>query len=352
MKICFINTNKAWGGGEKWHFEMSTKLSNLGHNVTVVTNIESELAKKLKETNINLDSFNIGKLSFVCPFTFMRIKKYFISNQFEAIIMNLPSDVKAFSRPAKNAGIKKIIYRRGMNHPIKASFINKKIYKNYVTDFIANSEDVGQSIYKNIPELENKISIIYNGINIKEIKESSPHFSTEKILIGNLGRLVEQKGQQDLIELGKILKNSNIPFHIYIAGEGPLKDSLQQQINQSDLSESFTLLGMVTPNELFSKIDYFLFTSRFEGLSNALLEALQYRKPIICYDTASNSEVVFDNENGFLVNEKDIDAMKTKLLELNSNPSLYLKMQENAKITLEKKFNQEQMITNLIELIK
>ena len=52
MKICFVNTNKAWGGGEKWHYEMAIKLSKLGHSVTVVTNTESELAQKLKDSKI------------------------------------------------------------------------------------------------------------------------------------------------------------------------------------------------------------------------------------------------------------------------------------------------------------
>lgn len=352
MNICFINTNKAWGGGEKWHYEMSVKLKQLGHNITVITNTESELAKKLSTTNIKTESFNIGKLSFICPLTYKKIKRYFLNNKFDAIIMNLPSDVKAFSRPAKNSGIKKIIYRRGMNHPIKPSLVNKIIYKKFVTDFIANSEDVKKSISKFIPELEDKVSVIFNGIKVNSIQEVSPKKSTDKILIGNLGRLVEQKGQRDLILLGRELKEANIPFHIYIAGDGPLKEALQAEINQYDLADSITLLGMVPAIELFEKVDLFLFTSRFEGLSNALLEALQFRKPIICYDTASNSEIVFDYDNGFLIKAYDVKEMMNKVIELNSNTELYKKMQSNAKVTLLTKFDQDKMIYKLEELIK
>lgn len=352
MNICFINTNKAWGGGEKWHYEMSLILKQLGHNITVITNTESELAKKLSAINIKTEPFNIGKLSFLSPLTYKKIKTYFLSNKFDAIIMNLPSDVKAFSRPAKKSGIKKIIYRRGMNHPIKPSLLNKFIYKRFVTDIIANSEDVKKSISKFIPELEDKTTVIFNGIKIDNILEASPKLSNEKILIGNLGRLVEQKGQKDLIILGKKLKETNTPFHIYIAGDGPLKETLQNEINEYDLSDSITLLGMVPAKELFKKIDLFLFTSRFEGLSNALLEALQFRKPIICYDTASNSEIVFDYDNGFLIKALDIEGIKNKVIELHSNTELYKKMQENSKLTLLTKFDQDKMIQKLEELIK
>lgn len=352
INICFINTNKNWGGGEKWHFQMAQELSELGHKVTVVTNIKSELLNKLKTTSLKTKSFKIGKMSFICPKTFKSIFTFFQDNHFDAVIMNLPSDVKSFSRAAKKAGIKKIIYRRGMNHPIKASIINNYIYRNFITDFIANSEDVKKSIFKNIPELEDKVTVIFNGINIENIQEVSQKVSKEKLLIGNLGRLVEQKGQADLIELGKKLKDLEIPFHMYIAGDGPLKAPLQDKINQLGLVDSITLLGMTEPSIFFDKIDIFLFTSRFEGLSNALLESLQFRKPIICYNTASNSEVVYDNDNGFLVNYKNIQMMLDKTIELNSNFELYKKMQKNAKITLLTKFDQEKMIHKLVELIK
>lgn len=352
MNICFINTNKAWGGGEKWHYEMAVELKQLGHNITVITNTESELAKKLLTTNIKVDSFSIGKLSFICPLTYKKIKSYFVDNNFDAIIMNLPSDVKAFARAAKKSGIKKVIYRRGMNHPIKSSFLNKFIYKNFISDFIANSEDVKQSIYQKIPELEDKVSVIFNGIKPDQIQKASKKVSHDKILIGNLGRLVEQKGQIDLIQLGKKLRDSEIPFHIYIAGDGPLKDSLQNEIDQHDLQDSITMLGMVTAKELFEKIDIFLFTSHFEGLSNALLEALQYRKPVICYDTASNSEIIFDYDNGFLVPPQDIEMMANKVVELNSDLELYKKMQSNGEVTLKLKFDQDKMIKKLEELMK
>lgn len=352
MNICFINTNKAWGGGEKWHYEMAKKLNQLGHNVTVITNTESELLNKIKTTSIQTKAFQIGKFSFLNPFTYKKIKNYLKQIKPHAVLLNLPSDVKTFSKPAFDLGVKKIIYRRGMNHPIKASIINKYIYRNIVTDIIANSEDVKTSIYKNIPELERKITVIFNGIRLDQIQSKISRISTKKILIGNLGRLVEQKGQKDLIKLAKILKEKRLDFHLYIAGEGHLREELEQKISTLGLKENITLLGMVNPEELFNKIDSFIFTSRFEGLSNALLEALQFRKPIICYDNASNSEVVIDQENGFLVPARNTQFLADKIIELHRSKVLFQKMQARGKETLIHKFDQDKMIKKLEELLK
>ena len=141
MKICFINTNKAWGGGEKWHFQTSIELKKRGYDISMIAHKGSPLAQRIGQ-QIRVTEFEVGKLSFLKPLFGRRLKRFFQEEKFDAIILNLPADVKAFSKPAFEAGVRKVIYRRGMNHPIKASGVNKYFYRNFITDIIANSEDV------------------------------------------------------------------------------------------------------------------------------------------------------------------------------------------------------------------
>ena len=350
MKIGLINTNREWGGGEKWHHSTALKFIENGHEVTVIAYPDSPLAKASRSFAEVLE-FRVGKLSFLSPFVYRNLSALFEKKHFDVIIMNLPSDVKAFSKPAASAGIKKIIYRRGMNHPIKASAVNRYFYTKFVTDIIANSEDVKRSVFKFIPELEDKITVIRNGIDISEkTGKSSPR--SEKLLIGNLGRLVEQKGQFDLIELGSLLRSEGVDFHIYIGGEGPLRTKLENKIEQSELKEHVTLLGEVKPKEFFPLIDYFVFPSRFEGLSNAMLEALQHRKPIICYEVASNSEIVEDGRNGYLVKPYQVETIKNRLLELSESPEKYRLMQVQGQEILEARFDSKKLFQQLETLIK
>ncbi|MFT5903916.1 MAG: glycosyltransferase involved in cell wall biosynthesis [Flammeovirgaceae bacterium] len=350
MRVCLINTNREWGGGEKWHHLTALELVNRGHRVTIIAYPGSPLAIASKDF-VKVLEFKIGKLSFLNPLIYIKIKNFFISEQYDAVIMNLPSDVKAFSKPAAKAGIKKTIYRRGMNHPIKASLVNRYFYANFVTDIIANSHDVKRSVFKFIPELEQKITVIPNGVDLSQlIEKSSPR--KEKLLIGNLGRLVEQKGQSDLIKLGSLLKLEKKKFHIYIAGEGPMRADIENQMKLSNLEDHITLLGKTNPAEFFSLIDYFVFPSRFEGLSNAMLEALQWGKPIFCYDLASNSEIVKDGMNGYLVKPFDIETLKMRLIELSETPEKYKLMQKKGQEILEAKFDSKKLFDQLEELMK
>lgn len=350
MKVCLINTNREWGGGEKWHFHTAIQLRKAGYAVVAMTFPESPLAQALKD-QVRVEEFRIGNLSFLNYFQFKKLIRFFNTEAFDAVIMNLPRDVKAFSKPAAQAGIQKIIYRRGMNHPIKSSLVNKYFYKRFVTDIIANSEAVCRSVYQNIPELEQKITIIPNGVKMNDGQEKLPPRSGE-ILIGNLGRLVSQKGQMDLIVLGKYLLSKEIPFHVFIGGEGPLHTELQDEIQKRGLENHVTLLGQVKPTQFFPKIDYFVFPSRFEGLSNAMLEALQYGKPILCYDVASNAEIVVHGKNGYLVEPYQIEKIGEHLIELHLSPEKYLQMQMAGEEVLREKYDSDKLFRKLEDLLK
>ncbi|MCH2215595.1 MAG: glycosyltransferase [Flavobacteriales bacterium] len=350
MKICLINTNKYWGGGEKWHLHAAVELEKRGHVITLTVLADSALAKRAGGI-LKMKEFKVGKLSFLDPFTSARIRRFFKSQKFDAVILNLPADAKAFSKPAFQAGVKKVIYRRGMNHPIKASFVNKYFYKNFITNIIANSEDVKRSVFKNIPELEHKITVIPNGIQIgKRVEHSQAR--KPKLLIGNLGRLVDQKGQEDLIKLGELLYHAEVDFHVFIGGEGELRYSLEGKIAEASLTDHITLLGEVKPEDFFPMIDYFVFPSRFEGFSNAILESMYFGKPVICYDVASNAEIIQNGKNGFVVEPFAIEELKKKVLELSDDNQLYQSFQEEARTALEAKYDYSKTIDQLESLIK
>jgi glycosyltransferase involved in cell wall biosynthesis len=349
-KICFINTNKAWGGGEKWHFQTAQELLLKNFSVHFITAQNSALADKLSQTKIPTTILKVNKFSWLNPLLRNKIKNIFLHENFDVIILNLPNDVKMFAGIAHKCRIKKVIYRRGMNHPIKNNWLNRYLYPRYLTHIVANSEDVAMSVAQNIPSLKSKITIIYNGVNCDEIRNPI-NARTDIIRLGNLARLTLQKGQSDLIEMASILKNHQLKFKIIIAGTGELYEQLQGKIKEAHLEQEIELVGHQKPEDFFDRIDYFVFPSRFEGLSNALLEAMQFQKPIICYDIASNSEVVTNNFNGFLIPAFEVSLMAKKVIELSQNPDLYHQMQMNGQKVLKEKFDRNKMLTKLIELI-
>ena len=72
---CFFNSTKAWGGGEKWHFETSSYLHKKGHSVMVIAHIHSELFKRLKKTTVKCIGIHVSNLSFLNPIKIKAIQK-------------------------------------------------------------------------------------------------------------------------------------------------------------------------------------------------------------------------------------------------------------------------------------
>ena len=114
-----------------------------------------------------------------------------------------------------------------------------------------------------------------------------------------------------------------------LVGDGILRNSLEQQIQQSGLKEYFTFTGLVPPGEIPSLIgamDVLVHTSLREGLARALPQALIAGKPVVSYDVDGAREVVISDQTGFLVPPQDIDALASALGTLSTDPSLREKL--------------------------
>lgn len=348
-RVLFVNTNPVWGGGEKWHFQMAGALIERGYQVAIVGLTKSDLIQKAETASIPFFEFKVSNLSFLSVFKRRKARKILVDFSPDAVVVNLPRDVKLFVPLAKElTNTPKVIYRRGMPHPLKRNLINKLVYSK-IDSFIANSKEIEASLIKNFPEFEPKVTVIYNGVTPMP---PSQQFSSEKIILGNLGRLVPQKGQKYLIDLAIMLENLGVEFEIRIAGTGKLKHQLQSLIQEKNLSEKVKLLGYVNPEHFFDGIHLFIFTSQFEGSANALLESLQHGKPAICFNLSSNPEIIRDGHNGYLVEPNDVGTMANKIFQLKNNPLKLQELSQNAIHSIQENFQFQQKVEELCQLIK
>lgn len=348
--ICFFNSNKAWGGGEKWHFSTAMELKRRGYNTLVVTNLRSELRNKAVNERLNVYSFQIGNLSFINPLKLLVLYFFFKSKNVDTIIMNLPADLKSAGIAAKLAGVKNIMYRRGMPHPLRSTWLNRFLFQKVLTKVIVNSEEIGRSLAQGNESWfpKEKMVLIYNGVDVNASFDSSKIIYKKKnneFVIGNAGRLTSQKGQIYLLEMAEILKAQNVNFQLLIAGEGELKQSLQELIKTKNLQDQVTLLGHVTDMSAFmNSLDLFVFPSLFEGSANTLIETLFYKKPIVAFNVSSNPEIIQNGVNGLLAKAFDSQDLTECVLKLMNSPQLREEFVKNGEIVLREKFDNQKII--------
>jgi len=351
-RVCFFNSTRSWGGGEKWHFDISTGLSEKGINPIVVTNKNSEL--KTRITGYGIPSYNIGisNLSFLNLFKVLHISRLIKQEKVDFLITNLSSDMKVASLAARIAGVPNIVYRRGSAIPVRNSIINRFFFGKMLTGIIANSEETKRTLLARNPDLieKDKIRVIYNGISIEKFDSGEVTFKytsdKNEIILGNAGRLVKQKGQYRLIQLARILKDKGYKFKILIAGDGALQNDLIAYSRKMGMENEVVFLGFVDDIKGFMQsLDIFLLPSLWEGFGYVMTEAMLCRKPVIAFDLSSNPEIVVHGETGYLAEKNNMFSFASYVENLMRNPALSKQMGENGRIRVEEKFTIEKTLS-------
>lgn len=276
----------------------------------------------------------------------------------KTLIMNLSSDLKVAGIAGKIAGVDNIIYKRANAIPVRNSILNRFLFRRIITRMIANSEETKRSILANNPNLihPSKIKVIYPGIELHDREKTSlKHVYKRRegeIILGNAGRLSEEKGQIFLIQLAEILKKHKIKFRILIAGTGKLNGYLKKQAKQHKVHKDVLLLGFVdNVDQFYRDIDIFLLTSLFEGFGYVMVEAMAEKKPVIAFDIRSSAEVVDDGKTGFLVPRGNVEAMAEKVIELAKNNTLQQEFGEEGYKRVESLFTIDHTISEIRDFI-
>ena len=331
-KICFFNSDPKWGGGVTFYQDHVVGLQERGYEVVGVCSSGSLLSKWYILAKINQWTIDVGRLSFLNPLKIIRLVRFYRKAKIDAVLFTTSEDLKLGGIAAKIARVPRIIYRRGLAVPIKNRFTNRYIFKKVLTHIIANSEETKSTVLRHLSDhiAPDNIKVIYNGIDVAKHVET-PHdpiwqptgLNKNPIVIGNAGRLSNEKGQAQLISIAKELKARNHDFVILIAGSGNLEAELQTLIADSDLSDHIKMIGYVENIDRFMQsIDIFVLTSHWEGFGYVLVEAMLHKKPVVAYDTSSIPEVVNDKATGFLAKYKDLMDFTDKVEILINDKTL------------------------------
>ena len=167
--------------------------------------------------------------------------------------------------------------------------------------------------------LESKGCIIPNPVSVAVVREGRL-----PPIVATAGRLIEQKNQKILVDAMAQVHKACPEVKCRIYGEGSLRQDLQMQIQSLGLGDVVTLEGNVKDIHVrLAQCGIFALTSDFEGLSNALIEAMLVGLPCITTDYAGARELITDGENGLVVPMNDADALAAAILKLIENEDGY-----------------------------
>lgn len=196
---------------------------------------------------------------------------------------------------------------------------------------------------------EDKIEVIYNSVEVPD--DFKKDFGKKRILF--LGRFDEKKGIFDLLDvMTEITKiDSNVKLYI---GSNERKEKVNKIINEYNLNNNVEYLGWIDEKlkkEVLKEATIFVLPSYYEGMPMSVLEAMAYKNIVISTNVGGIPEIIENGYNGFLIEPGDKKELFNKI-EKNINGNELEKISNNARNTIDERFNLEKKIKDLIDIYK
>lgn len=361
-KILYVIDNLEFGGGERGFLQIMNGLNKENFAIHVASHPGGEFGKKISEMRVSFLPVNMLK-----RYNLLTILKLIsiISKKGIHIVHSQGARADFFARVAVRATHRPYLVST-IQMPVEGynvSVLRKRFYlffdrffERYVDHFIVVSDSLKRTIAKDHQVDLNKISKVYNGIELdvykpdvlghssKEIKENIGIKSGDFVL-GAVGRLIWQKGFEDLIcSLPQIVK-MHPEVKLLIVGDGPLRKSLQELAKGLNVNDSIFFTGFRNDlKEILSSIDLLIIPSLLEGFPMITLEAMAMEKPIIATNIDGITEQITNEKDGILVPPKEPNEIAKAIMKLFLNQEGARRMASAARKKVEHQFSVKKMI--------
>ena len=204
----------------------------------------------------------------------------------------------------------------------------RRIYRPFVTHYIALSRDLEQYLLSKVGVSKGSIQQIYNGVDDERFQptenrqaiEGCPFRESGLWIVGTVGRMQTVKDQTTLarafIRALAIAPELRESLRLVVIGDGPLKEQVRALLQQAGVSDLAWMPGERNDvPEILSGLDCFVLPSLAEGISNTILEAMATGLPVIATDVGGNGELVSVGQTGKLVPAGDVEAMAQSIVE-------------------------------------
>ena len=361
IKIMFVTGALSFGGLERVVINLC-KYINPEIFVPIIVCLKSrgELAYEVENIGISFYCLNANQNQAYKYFTWWQLRKI-LKKEKPILIHSHNTDAFLDSAIASiGLPIKLVHTDHARTFPDKLRYmIAERAVAIRTEKIIAVSETLKYELikYEKIPK--NKINVILNGIEppsvIRENEKKSYLNNIVpkkfKYVIGLGVVLTKQKGIIYLIRAAPLILKKFPNTAFIIAGDGPERIELENEVDKLGMNESFIFLGLRKDiPELLSLLNIYVLPSVWEGLPLSILEAMAARKCIISTDVGGIPIALKNNYNAILIPPKRPDLIAEKIIFLLENGSVRKELADNAYNSFKERFDVKIMVSHYEKL--
>lgn len=313
MKIAFTMSWLRGGGAERVVCELANTFSEIGHEISILVTKSADCAYFLNAQIrlIDLSEYDHGILSRI-----RAVRRCLQDHAFDVVISFLTGTNIETIMAAYGTKIPVIVSERNNPHVDPRSKISRflrAVTYPHADGYVFQTPDARDFFHKKI---QKKSVVIQNPIN-PELPDVWLGERERRVV--NVGRLFPQKNQKLFIDAFAEFRKEHPEFIAEIYGDGPLEQELREYIRSRHLEDAVFLRGF-SKTVLYDirNASMFVLSSDYEGMSNALIEAVGMGIPCISTDHPIGGAriTITDEVNGYLVPVGDIKAMADKMAQI------------------------------------
>jgi glycosyltransferase involved in cell wall biosynthesis len=203
------------------------------------------------------------------------------------------------------------------------------------------------------------LTVVYEGAEIpplfsREQRETARRrwgIADHESLLGCVGVLLPDKGQEWLIRALALLRKEFPNVNLLLAGNGPCRRDLEALAVQLGIAQAVLLPGFVKDVEnVYAALDLFLLPSLFEALNNSLLAAMAYEIPSIAFDRGALGEIIENEKSGLLVSGPDASEICGAVARLLRDREFAKKLGKAGRKRVTENFSAERMVEGMIRV--
>jgi D-inositol-3-phosphate glycosyltransferase len=364
-RIAFLCLSSALGGLELSMLKLATEFGKRHAECVIIVPPDTPLAQYAAQCGLTVE-FLKTKVKFGSLAGSLRLASILRTHKIDIVVMMQSRDMSIVTVAHIVYPSAKLVFYQEMQFGINKRDILHTWMYSHLSHWITLTKKMKQEVLEYTHMAQERISVIPIGSDMNRFdpkpynRESSRKqfgIPQDKFVIGVLGRLDPQKGQQEFIRAIPNLLEHRTDLHFVIAGEetkgqqGFRKslEALSQQLGVTDYIQFLPFTKAVP--EFLSALDIFVLPSHTETFGFVLVEAMAMGKAIIATNSGGVPEIITNGSTGLLIPPQNVSALAEALLKLLNDDHLRSKFSQEARTDALKRFDIAHSIDKLVGLL-
>jgi glycosyltransferase involved in cell wall biosynthesis len=360
--IAFVCFSSSFGGLELSLLKLASEFNKRMADCLIIVPPDTPLAQSAKHYNLKVELLKT-KLKYGDITASIRLAHIFRSHRIDVVVLMQSKDMSIVTVAHVLYPYAKLVFYQGMQFGINKRDILHTWMYSHLTLWITLTKRMKQEVIEHTRMLQERISIIPLGTDIHRFDPSLYDQKTtrkqfdipeSKLVVGMLGRLDQQKGQEEFIRAIPILLKHQTNLHFVITGDETqgqhgFKKNLRDLSIELRVSNEVQFLPFTDAvPEFMSAIDIFVLPSYAETFGLVLVEAMAMGKAIVATNSGGVPEIITDGSTGLLVPPRDVQALADTLLKLLNDQRLRSSFSSEARADALKRFDVARCVDQLV----